>query len=86
MRSVFFASENPEEGLLALAEMWQSHQSSLNTVVYETPQSGRRNESGEQIVAAKKQRVPVLSGEPIGEMATPIFNYGVVETRHNCGT
>ena len=40
MCSTFFSSENPEEDLHALAEMWQRQQLSQNPVVYETPQSG----------------------------------------------
>lgn len=85
MRSLFFASESPEEGVRALTEMWQHQQSSQNTVVYETPQSGSRDVSGGRVVAAMKQRVPMLSGEPVEGMATPIFNYGEVQTRRSCG-
>ena len=44
MRSTFFSSENPEEGLHALVEMWQRQQ---NPVVYETPQSGSGDEDEE---------------------------------------
>lgn len=47
MRSSFFSSENPEEGLHTLAEMWQRQQFSQNPVVYETPQSGSGGENEE---------------------------------------
>ena len=86
MRSTFFGSKNPEECLHALAEMWQRQQLSQTPVVYETPQSGSGDGDGGRVVAGKKERVPTLSGEAIGEMATPIFNYGEAQTPRSCGT